>query len=292
MSWAAHEFEDYFIQKHVGVRASFLAICAGAYLPDVLTKHWVYSHPHDAAHFHRGWPGLGFTHSLFFGVFLFTLVLAVTRSRSWALGIIIGQWAHVITDVSDTAGVMLFFPFTTQNASIGMWKHAAAEGRYGDGAAYYSGLGGIWDFFWFVVVIVFARRVLRADYFRSIVEPTDPAVWSFLRRRLHLTDNGVLIFYRGLFLYGTGRMIVWFLYARFQARTPWQPVWGGPKYVPGNYLAHGPVPDILLRLALGGVVFAAFLALCWFTFGRWLWRRAAPRDGLPEPEPVAAASPL
>ena len=29
MSWAAHEFENYFIQKHVGVKASFVAIVAG-----------------------------------------------------------------------------------------------------------------------------------------------------------------------------------------------------------------------------------------------------------------------
>ena len=62
------------------------------------------------------------------------VVLAVTRSRGWALGILIGQWAHVLTDVADTAGVMPFFPFSTEPVTISMWKHAAAEGRYGDAA--------------------------------------------------------------------------------------------------------------------------------------------------------------
>jgi membrane-bound metal-dependent hydrolase YbcI (DUF457 family) len=280
VSWAAHEFENYFIQKHVGTKASFLAICTGTYLPDVFTKHWVYQHHSDAAQFHRGWPGVGFTHSLTYGVVISILVLAVTKSRSWALGILIGQWAHVLTDISDTAGVMAFFPFSTANVTIGMWKHAAAEGRWGDGAAYYSGLGGIWDFFWLLMVVFFAREALRADYFHRVITPADPAVWSFLGRRLYLTEKGLLVFYRGLFLYGVGRMIVWFLYARFQAKVPWQPYWGGPGYVPGNHLNHGPWQDTAGSLVIGGLAFALFLYLSWITFVRRLWHRAGDPPGV------------
>lgn len=275
MSWAAHEFENYFFQKHVGSKASFLAICTGTYLPDVFTKHWVYQHTSDAAHFHRGWPGLGFTHSLTYGFVVAVAVLAVTKSRSWGLGILIGQWAHVLTDISDTAGVMAFFPFSTNNVTIGMWKHAAAEGRGGDGAAYYSGLGGIWDFFWMLMVLFFARETLRADYFRDVVVPADPKVWAFLKRRVYLSDNGLLVFYRGLFLYGVGRMVVWFLHARFQVRAPWQPVWGGPTYVPGNHLNHGPASEVVMHLVIGGVLFAAFIYVCWVGFVRRLWERAS-----------------
>jgi membrane-bound metal-dependent hydrolase YbcI (DUF457 family) len=280
MSWAAHEFENYFIQKHVGTKASFLAICTGTYLPDVFTKHLVYQHRSDAAQFHRGWPGVGFTHSLMWGFVIAVLVLAVTKSRGWALGILIGEWAHVFTDVSDTAGVMAFFPFSTDNLTIGMWKHAAAQGRGGDGAAYYSGLGGIWDFFWLLMVVFFAREALRLDYFHRVIVPADPIVWSFLRRRLYLSENGLLVFYRGLFLYGAGRMVVWFLYARFQVKVPWQPVWGGPRYVPGNHLNHGTALEIASRLALGGLAFAAFLYLSWVLVVRQLWQRAAEPPGV------------
>ena len=66
MSWAAHEFENYFIQKHVGVKASFLGIVVGTQLPDLFTKSFVYASD-DPAAFHRGWPGVGFTQSLIFG---------------------------------------------------------------------------------------------------------------------------------------------------------------------------------------------------------------------------------
>jgi membrane-bound metal-dependent hydrolase YbcI (DUF457 family) len=289
MSWAAHEFEDYFIQKHLDIRASFLAICIGTYLPDSVTKHLVYEHPLDAAHFHRGWPGVGYTHSLMFGFVLAVLVLAVTKSRAWALGLFIGEWAHVFTDISDTAGVMAFFPFSTDNVTIGMWKHTASQGRGGDGAAYYSGLGGIWDFFWFLMVIFFARDVLRTDYFRRIVVPNDPKPWAFLQRRLHLSENGLLAFYRGLFLYGAVRMVAWFIYARFQVKVPWQPVWGGPKYVPGNHLDHGSVIDVVGRLALGAVALAVFLYLAWVIFVRRLWNRAAPPPlTVSAPEPGSA----
>jgi hypothetical protein len=50
VSWAAHEFETYFIQKHVGTKASYLAICVGTFLPDLVTKHSVYEHRLEAAH--------------------------------------------------------------------------------------------------------------------------------------------------------------------------------------------------------------------------------------------------
>jgi membrane-bound metal-dependent hydrolase YbcI (DUF457 family) len=291
VSWAAHEFENYFIQKHAGVKASFLAICVGTYLPDAITKHWVYQHPSDAAHFHRGWPGIGFTHSLIFGFVISVAVLALTKSRTWALGLLVGQWAHVFTDVSDTAGVMMFFPFSTETVTIGMWKHAAAQGRYGDGAAYYSGLGGIWDFFWLLMVLAFAREALTSDYFRRVVMPTDPAAWTFLRRRLYLTDNGLLVFYRGLFFYGLGRMVAWFLYARFEVKVPWQPVWGGPNYVAGHYLQYGSREEVAIRLVIGGVALLVFFWLCWISFVRRLWRRAAPLPGLEHPAPQPAPSP-
>ncbi|HEX5618240.1 MAG TPA: metal-dependent hydrolase [Solirubrobacteraceae bacterium] len=274
MSWAAHEFENYFIQKHVALKASFLAIALGTWSPDLFTKSFVYASD-DAAQFHRGWPGIGFTHSLMFGVVFAVVVLAVTRSRSWALGILIGQWAHVATDVSDTAGVMPFFPFSTEPVTISMWKHAAAEGRFGDAAAYYSGLGGIWDLFWFVVVIAFCSETLRFSYFRDVIVPADPRPWGWMHRTLRLPERALLLIYRGLLFYGLARMIVWFLYARFEVKVPWQPTWGGPAYVPGNDLSDAGVLEVLIRTTIGGVLFAAFLWLCWRLFIQRLWLRAS-----------------
>ena len=67
MSWAAHEFENYFIEHHAGRRVSFLAVVVGTQAPDLFTKYLVYS-SNDVARFHRGWPGVGFTHSFVFGV--------------------------------------------------------------------------------------------------------------------------------------------------------------------------------------------------------------------------------
>ena len=272
MSWAAHEFENYFLQKHVGLKASFLGIVLGTLAPDLFTKAFVYSSD-DPAQFHRGWPGVGFTHSLIFGFAFGLVVLALTRSRSWALGILIGQWAHVLTDVADSAGVMPFFPFSTEPVTINMWKHAAVEGRYGDAAAYYSSLGGAWDLFWLVVVVLVARRALRADYFRTTVVAADPRAWAWLHRRLRLPERGLLLLYRGFFFYGLGRMVSWFLYARFDARTPFEPVWGGPNYIGGNDLSDAGWVEVVVRTGIGGVLFGLFLWLCWRLFVRRLWDR-------------------
>jgi hypothetical protein len=238
----------------------------------MFTKALVYK-AKNPAQFHRGWPGVGFTHSFIFGFVAAVLVLALTRSRRWAVGLLIGHWAHVVTDVADTAGVMPFFPFSTESLTISMWKHAAAEGRHGDAAAYYSSLGGIWDLFWLLVVVLLARQALRADYFRTVVEPADVRFWSWARR-CGLSDNGLVVLYRGYFLYGLSRMVAWFLYARLDAKTPFQPVWGGPKYIPGHDLSDASIAEMLLRTAIGGVLFCGFLWLCWVTFVRRLWHRA------------------
>ncbi len=272
MSWAAHEFENYVIQKHVGVKASFLGIVLGAQLPDLFTKSFVYASD-DPAQFHRGWPGVGFSHSLIFGFAFAVLVLAVFRSRSWALGILIGHWAHVFTDFCDTAGTMPFFPFSTENVTIQMWKHAAAEGRYGDAAAYYSSLGGVWDLFWLVVLVLYARQVLRPSYFRDVVVAADPRVWGWLHRRLRLPEAGLLCLYWGFLFYGLGRMTSWFTYARTGADAELDLTWGGPSWVEGNDLSDAGWAEVLARTTVGGVAFALFLWLCWRLFVRRLWER-------------------
>jgi membrane-bound metal-dependent hydrolase YbcI (DUF457 family) len=271
VSWAAHEFENYFLQRKTGVKVSFFGLALGALAPDLFTKYFVYHvKPEDAAHFHRGWPGVGFSHSLIFGVVFALVVLKLTGSRSWALGILIGQWAHVLTDFCDTAGDMPFFPFSIEPVSINMWKHAAAEGRYGDAAAYYSGLGGVWDFFWLAVTLVFARVTLTAEYFRRVVIPADPKVWGWLHRKLRLPERALRLVYLGLLFYGAGRMTAWFLLARFRERVPFQPHWGGPDYVGrANDRSQASFVEVCIRTGIGGVCFAAFLYLCW----RWFIKR-------------------
>lgn len=275
MSWAAHEFENYFIQKHIGTKASFLGIVLGTQAPDLFTKSFVYAVPEEnAAFFHRGWPGVGFTHSLIFGVVFATVILATTKSRAWALGVLIGQWAHVLTDVADSAGVMVFFPFSTEPVTINMWKHAASEGRYGDAVAYYSSLGGVWDLFWLCMALIFAWRTLQSSYFREVIVPADPRVWGWLHRTFHLPERALLLIYRGLMFYGVSRLIAWFLYARYgEVAKPLDVMWGGPHFVHGNDISDSGVVEVLWRTGLGGVLFVAFLWLCWRMFGKRLWAR-------------------
>lgn len=115
MSWAAHDLEPYVIQKHAGLRIAFLPLLAGSYAPDIASKWFVYGvtlfgaelKADDPAQFHRGWPGVGFTHSLAFGIAAALVIFALTRSRVWALSFMVGQWAHALTDIGDTVGMEL-----------------------------------------------------------------------------------------------------------------------------------------------------------------------------------------
>lgn len=285
MSWAAHELESYVIGGHVKAKISYLAVLIGCLAPDMLTKLPVYGLQLGPISFepatepwayHRGWPGVGPTHSLLFGVLVGLMVLWLTKSRAWALGLMIGQWAHALTDICDSVGTMLFFPFTTQNYTVGMWAYAAQQGKFGDADAYYSSLGGVWDTFWLVIVL-FGWRALTREFFFTRIVADDPA-WAWLRRRFRLSNRAMLALYRAYFCYGLTRIIAWTGIARIRSKTPIDLSWGGPSFVekaPSGWPGWG---DFLLN-SLRGVALSVLAAYAlWWLIGRRLWARAEPDD--------------
>jgi membrane-bound metal-dependent hydrolase YbcI (DUF457 family) len=287
VSWAAHELESYFLQKHVKVKVSYAAVLLGCLLPDLFTKLPVYGvnigsmtfiKAHFPAKYHRGWPGVGFTHSFFF-VFLFALVLlAVTRNRGWFVGLCIGGAAHVLTDMFDTVGTMAFFPFTTLHYTVGMWAYASQEGRYGDAAAYYSSLGGVWDFMWLCLAVA-GYQVFSRQYYATTVEPNDP-MWGGLERRFQLSERTKVVLYRAFFIYGACRIFAWFGWARLLnprrgvETLDWS--WGGPGWVDKapRFERTTSWTEWLTLTTKGAVLFALAVTLVWQLVGRRLWVRA------------------
>jgi membrane-bound metal-dependent hydrolase YbcI (DUF457 family) len=287
MSWAAHELEAYVLQRHIRRPVSFLAILVGSLGPDMLTKLPVYGFSigsfavkaEDPARYHRGWPGVGPTHSLLFGVLVAGVVLALTKSRPWSFGILVGLWAHVLTDTFDSVGTMLFFPFTTQHYSVGLWAYAAGEGRYGDAAAYYSSPGLLWDLFWLAMVLRSAP-VLGRRAFSEVVVANDPGPWGWLRARLGLSESVLLALYRAYFFYGACRIVAWFGWARLlNPRRGDQVVdfsWGGPHWVESVSFPARSAGQFVTSTTWGLVMTAVTIAVAWTVVGRTLWRRAAP----------------
>jgi len=236
LSWAAHDFETYVLQRHLGVRASFLAILIGTYIPDAFTKWYVYGinkGPIDfgaaePAQFHRGWPGAGFTHSILFMVVIALVFLALTRSKPWAIGLLVGGLAHSLTDTSDTVGTMLLWPFWNENISTGMWAYAAEVGRYDDAGAYYSSLGVVMDAAWFLIALMHFE-VFRARYFWGVVVPADSWVWGKIGTVL--PDRAMLALYRAGMFYGTTRLFFWTAWAHIANSYVWDLSWGGPDWI-------------------------------------------------------------
>jgi len=293
VSWAAHELESYFLQKHTKAKVSYLAILLGCLLPDLFTKLPVYGitihgkkffHAQVPYKYHRGFPGVGFTHSLFFGFVFATVILAVSRNRAWFIGLIIGSAAHVLTDIFDSVGTMTLFPFTTQHFSTGMWAYASQQGRYGDAAAYYSSFGGVWDFFWLCMALT-SFGVFSRKYFFEKVVPDDPA-WPWLRRKFRMSDRAMLAAYRSYFVYGGCRIFAWFLWARLfnehrgVETLDWH--WGGPRWAwPDPINGHGPLVashsswlEFFWNTFRGGALFAFTLWALWMLFIRRLYVRA------------------
>jgi len=290
MSWAAHELESYVLQKHVKVRISYIAVLFGCLLPDFFTKLPVYGlHIGDVElikaktpyKYHRGWPGVGPTHSLLWAFLISTLVLLIWRNRAWFLGILIGTAAHVLTDTFDSVGTMVFFPFTTQHYSTGMWAYASQQGRYGDAAAYYSSLGGVWDVFWLLVALTGAG-VLGRRYFHEKVLPNDPGAWAWLKRTFGLNDSAMVAAYRAWFVYGACRIFAWFAWARLLNPNRGTEVvdfsWGGPSWVDKVSYPFPGWGTFLQNTAVGMLGWTITVIVCWRLFGRKLWDRAAARE--------------
>jgi hypothetical protein len=237
MSWMAHDLEPYVIQRYMGRRVAIAPLLIGSYLPDLATKWIVYGtgafgvkvEASDPAQFHRGFPGVGFTHSPMFGVVVAALVYLIWRNKLWALSLLIGEWAHSFTDTLDTLGVMIAFPFSTHIYSLGMWKYAAEAGRFGDAAAYLSGPSVVWEACW-VALALLSWRVLTRTYFREVIVPTD-GFWVWLGRRL--PEVAVLALYRSCFFFGVARGLAWLLWAHLINSYAFDFTWGGPHWQAG-----------------------------------------------------------
>lgn len=247
MSWAAHELESIILHRHTDRpgtmwRISYMAILIGALMPD-FTKlpvyglhigQWELMKAPEPWMYHRGWPGSGPTHSLVAGILAASLVYVVTRNKPWGIGVLIGYWSHVLTDTADSVGTMMFFPFTTDHYSFGMWQYASQEGRYGDAAAYFSSLGWAWDVLWIVLVVLLARKALTAEYFHANIEPADP-FWGILEHRFRVPDHVRRAVFRAYIVYGAARVVSWFLWARLlnpaRGTEIFDLSWTGPDWV-------------------------------------------------------------
>lgn len=106
----------------------------------------------------------------------------------------LGYAAHALTDVNDSVGTMLLFPFSTLNWTVQTWSYAATSegGKYLDGAAYYSSLGLVMDLVWLAVVLA-SWRVLTVGYWRTMLVPADPRTWGGLGRLL--PERGLVALY-------------------------------------------------------------------------------------------------
>jgi hypothetical protein len=226
----------------------------GSYSPDMMSKWFVYGihighlklKASDPTTFHRGWPGVGFTHSLLYGVVVAFILWRLLGSKTWALSFLIGQWAHAITDTGDTVGTMLFFPWTI-HIHFNAWAYAGQTGRLTDAAAYFSGPGAVWDAVW-IVYGLFSWRVLTRSYFEQHVFTAD-AFWSKANRFLPIP--ALLVLYRAAFFYGTSRWIAWSLWAHVVHHYPYDLSWGGPHWVSA---AHSKSLSWLQVLGVAGIL--------------------------------------
>ena len=85
-----------------------MPLLLGSYAPDMMSKWFVYGihiggwdlKASDPTQFHRGWPGVGFTHSLLYGVVIAFIFWRVLGSKTWAISFLIGSIGARVNDRS------------------------------------------------------------------------------------------------------------------------------------------------------------------------------------------------
>jgi LexA-binding, inner membrane-associated putative hydrolase len=207
VSWVAHDLEPYVFQRKLGKTAGIPFVAPSCSAPGGRTcspsgSRTASGSPGSSQ---RGWPGVGFTHSLTFGVAVAATVYLLARSKPWALGLLIGIWLHTLSDSGDTVGTMLFFPWT-HHFALGAWRYTAHLGRWEDAAAYYSGPAFVWDALWIALALA-CWPVLRRSYFHERIAPRD-CFWAWSGRLL--PEHALVALYR----------------------DPFDPSWGGPRWAP------------------------------------------------------------
>jgi membrane-bound metal-dependent hydrolase YbcI (DUF457 family) len=298
VSWGAHQFEIYAVQAHLPKKmvgkVSFFGIWLGDFTPDFLSKFWVYGITINGVHYgassphqwHRGWPGMGFTHTMFAGVLITGLLWLWRRNRALTIGYLLGFAAHALTDVNDSVGTMLLFPLLTESFTFETWSYAATSegGKYLDAAAYYSSLGLVMDLFWLGVVLM-SWRVLTREFWRTKVVPADAHGWAFLGR--YLPERALLALYRATFFYGLCRVIAWSSWAHLLARPvidgverfgyPFDLSWNGPWWIEPRSLPHVDVWMVVVGLAALLVLVYGSAIRLWEPMGRAEARARAGR---------------
>lgn len=238
MSWAAHDLEPYLIRAEFAAKISLPFCIFGSYSPDLLTKWAVYGldfsgNKHivaDPVQLHRGFPGVGFTHSLLFPVVIALIIWAWSKHRIWAVSFLIGAWAHIFSDTLDSVGVMLLWPLTDWHLHFDVWQYVGQVGRRNDAVAYYTSFGGLWDAFW-AAWLLLRWRTLTTAVFVSDVYPRDP-FWPAIRRRFGMA--AALTFYRTSAFFGLTSLVAWTTWAifvnDFHPNFDW--TLGGPQWAP------------------------------------------------------------
>jgi membrane-bound metal-dependent hydrolase YbcI (DUF457 family) len=184
----------------------------------------------DPVQLHRGWPGVGFTHTLFFALLVSGVIYLLSKQKIWAVSFLIGAWAHVLSDTLDSVGVMVLFPFSTWHLHFNVWQYVGQAGRRRDAVAYYTSLGGAWDIFW-ALWLATRWRVLTTAYFDTQLFPKDP-FWPWLLGKSNRTF--CLTVYRASAFFGFASIVGWMLWAlvvnEFHPHLDWN--LGGPSWAP------------------------------------------------------------
>ncbi|MCK4758064.1 MAG: metal-dependent hydrolase [Thermoplasmata archaeon] len=182
MCWFAHDLEPFALKALFKRKLSLIWLLFGSLSPDLFTKTFiqfglipVYQHRHV---------GIGITHTFFFGLlvgYILYLIFNKHSTHKYAkivlISFVIGQWSHVVFDMFDTSGCMIFFPFNIELYSFGFWQYGAQLHFWGDLYVFFHSAAIIIESIWLVYAWSHGWQMMTNKYFVKEILIHEKLAW-------------------------------------------------------------------------------------------------------------------
>ena len=175
MSVTAHYTECYVLNKHFSSALNFRWLVAGSAFPDAFVFDRGFMYTIDMR-MHRDYL-FGWFHSLPVPLLLAAAVYYYFGRRP-ALGFLVGSWLHVLTDVFDQLGVMLFWPFTARRFSVGIWPWSDTTVWHDWYVYFTTPASGLFELFFFIWAVAIIRRGEGPTFIAKALRPWLEGCWS------------------------------------------------------------------------------------------------------------------
>lgn len=178
MSITAHYTEQY-VLKYYFPRLNFRWLVVGSAFPNLFLIDRIFMFLIDTK-MHRDYL-FGHFHTLIVPLACSLLVWWIF-GRNPGLCFLIGSWLHVLTDIFDELGVMLFWPITNTKYAVGIWPWSDISILYDWHNYFTTPASALFEIFFLVWAIIVTWKSGKGSFLSKAIAPWKSNPWNEKRK--------------------------------------------------------------------------------------------------------------